>query len=84
MFIRAKKKRLFNKGFEKGYKGGVIATLTTLQIMGVDIPTDSEALEFFFDDIYMDTKDRLEIMKECGFLEDQDKAAGADQEWGQA
>lgn len=73
MFIRAKKKRLFNKGFEEGYKGGIIATLSTLQLMGRDVPDDSEALEFFFDEMDMDTNDRKEIMEELGLdPEDQD------------
>lgn len=79
MFIRAKKKRLFNKGFEEGYKGGIIATLSTLQLMGRDVPDDSEALEFFFDEMDMDTNDRKEIIKELG-LDPEDQGAEPDAE----
>ena len=63
MFNKAK---VHNKGFNEGFKAGIIETLNTLNLIGFDIPED-ETLSFLFDEMCIDRADRAEIKKELGF-----------------
>lgn len=66
-------------GYDEGYKDGIIATLTVLPIIGLDIP-EGEGLETFFDETSVNRVERVEIMKELGIDVDRKSGSGRGQE----